>query len=237
MRNAPAPVRIGIGTLVTLATGLLVSGPIHATGNGISLDVGTTGVGLHLSAPVLDSVNVRVGFNYYKNYGFKTDTDRINYDLDLNIKNFDVLADWFPTRSEFRVTGGLVYNRNTIDGVGLPKQSGAFSVQGQTFSVAQLGRIDGQIDFRSVAPYLGVGWGNAASDMRGWGFTGDVGVMFQGRPRVTLGTSGCSLPSPGCELLSVALVPVIRTETDRLNDDFKHYRYFPVIRVGITYRF
>lgn len=225
-----------IASLIGALAGSSLPSSVHAA-NAVSFNVGTTGLGLHLSTPVHDAVNLRVGVNYYNRYRFDTRTEFIHYDLNLKVKTFDALVDWFPMRNPFRLTGGLIYNNNRIDGIGLPRDIGEFRVQGRTFTVAQLGQINGKIDFRSTAPYLGIGWGNAVSEAPGWGFTGDVGVMFQGKPRVSLGTSGCSLPGLSCNVLNIALAPVIRQEAARLNEELKQYRYLPVIRLGVSYRF
>ena len=40
-------------------------------------------------------------------------------------------------------------------------------------------QVDGRIDFKKFAPYVGLGWGNAVAPAKpGWGFTADLGVMM-----------------------------------------------------------
>jgi hypothetical protein len=57
--------------------------------------------------------------------------------------------------------------------------------------------------------------------------------MLQGRPRVALSTSGCSLPQPMCAQLAEDL----NVERASLSDKVDTFRIYPVDRAGVTYRF
>ena len=59
-------------------------------------------------------------------------------------------------------------------------------INNRQYSVSEAGRLDGRIDFRHLAPYLGLGWGKAPKAEKRWGVAVDVGAMLQGRPRVAL---------------------------------------------------
>jgi hypothetical protein len=196
--------------------GLMSSGAAQAQ-LALSADLGTTGVGAHLSMPLQPNLNARVGFNFL-NYSYNTDIDDINYDFKLKLRTFDALLDYFPTDGGFRISGGLSYNGNKIDAVGLPNGSGTYVINGTVYTAASAGRIDGRIDFRKAAPYLGIGWGNPVK-AKGWGFTADLGVLFQGSPKTNLANSGCTAPAAD------------------LADKADDYKFYPVLRIGASYRF
>jgi hypothetical protein len=59
----------------------------------------------------------------------------------------------------------------------------------------------------------------------GFSFNSDIGIMFQGSPKATITTTG----SGGAAMTANAQT--------QLNDDLKHYKYYPVISFGIGYAF
>lgn len=209
-----------------------------AAGLGISGDVGTTGVGIRLHTPLGPHFAGRLGANAY-NYSFDSATTYATYDVDTRFRTIDALIDWHPMRSGLRFTGGLVFNNSKINTVARPSVSGSFTFNGNTYSVADIGVVEGQVDHNRIAPYLGIGWGSAqSSDKAGWSFTSDVGVMYLGRPQATLRSSGCNL---GGSLLSRAICNRLATdlpsESGRVEEEIKDYRFYPVVRIGVMYRF
>ena len=203
----------------------------NAADVGLSATAGTTGLGLHVSFPIQPKLNARVGFGYL-NYDDSGSTTEADYNFKVKLRTVDVLADYFPLDNGFRMTGGLVYNGNKVD-VDMKAKSGTqYVLNGTTYSAAQAGSIDGSVDFKKIAPYLGIGWGNAVAN-RGWGFSADLGVMFQGSPRTTLTNSGCQASATIC----TRLASDIAVEKTKLNDEVNSYKTYPVLRVGASYRF
>lgn len=197
---------------------------------GVSIDGGTTGVGFHVSAPVSSSLNARVGFGLL-DFNRNISKNSVDYSAKLKIKNLDILADWFPFDGGFRLTGGGVLNFNKFHAHAKPK-GGTYTFNGNTYSAAQAGEIDGRIDFDRFAPYFGIGWGNAVSKGATWGFTTDIGVMFQGSPNSSLTSNGCSAGTSVCANLA--------SDLEAENKSLRHkidYRYWPVVRIGLFYKF
>jgi hypothetical protein len=129
------------------------------------------------------------------------------------------LLDWSPL-GPFRLTAGLVGGNNRID---VNSQTASFTINGATHT----GTLSGTVKpGHSVAPYLGVGYGNVWT--RGVNFYFDAGIVFQGSPKVDLTCSGS-----GC----AAAQGDIEAEERRLADELKRYKYYPVLNVGITIGF
>ncbi len=218
--------------LVLAIFGTITTAAVQAKDIGATAEIGTTGVGAHIVVPVKDQFNARFGFNAM-DYNDSADTNSVHYDVSMRLQTFDALLDYYPAAGSFRVTGGLVYNNNKLDVTARPAVAGTYTFNGVTYSSATAGDVKGDIDFNKVAPYLGIGWGNAVAKDKGWGFTADVGVLFQGSPNTTLTNSGCTASAAVCSSLASDLAAENASLKDKVND----FKYFPVLRVGVSYRF
>lgn len=219
-----------IRTIMAALIGALSIASSARAGTGVTVDIGTTGLGAHVIVPIQPKLNVRFGANFAK-YSTTRNTDDVDYDLKLALKSFDALLDYFPADGGFRVSGGAVYNGNKFDSSAKPS-GGTYTLNNNTYPAASAGMIDGAIDFRKAAPYLGIGWGNAAA-APGWGFVADLGVLFQGSPNSTLGNRGCTASTAICARLATDLA----VENVKLKDEMKNFKFYPVLRVGVSYGF
>jgi hypothetical protein len=200
---------------------------------GVSAELGTTGIGVHATLPVFDSLNARIGVNAF-NYSVNGSSSNVDYKFKLKLQTFDMLADYYPiSNSGFRLTGGLVYNGTKIDATGKPNQSGTYTINGTTYSSSTAGNIDGKVSFRKLAPYLGLGWGNALAKDSNWSFTSDIGVIYQGNASTSLTNSNCTATASECSSLASNLA----VENQKLSDKGDKLRFYPVIRVGLAYKF
>jgi opacity protein-like surface antigen len=217
--------------VLTLVAAMLLASSAQAD-VGVSADIGTTGFGLHLSAPLQENLNARIGVNYL-HYSYTGNTSDVDYDFKLKLTSLEALLDWFPMESQFRVSAGLIYNGNKVDATGKSNSTGKYKLGENEYSQNDIGRIDGKVDFRKVVPYLGIGWGNALAKDKGWGFTSDLGVIFQGSPNTSLTNSECNLTASACEVL----VTDVAAENVKLRDKADSFKFYPVVRVGVSYKF
>jgi len=202
----------------------------------LGFDAGTSGLGVHLAYPVQTSVEGRLGANF-----FTADTSRdvndMSYDIKLKLRTLDMLLDWYPMEGSFRLTGGLILNGNKFSGTAQADGNLNYTINGNVYNAAQAGVISGSGDYRSVAPYLGIGWDTSHAKQKGWGFNGDIGVMFQGNSNITLTNSGCTLGIVGGVNLCQNLENDLAAERVTLEDKANKLRYFPLLRAGLNYRF
>lgn len=205
----------------------------HAQQPELHGDVGTTGVGFHATMPLNDNMNARLGLGYL-GYSYKGSTSDMDYRLKLKANTYDALLDWYPSKdSGFRFTAGLAFNGNKIQARGEPDAGGNFNIGGNTYSAATAGAVKGKVSFNKIAPYLGVGWGRGAEKEQGWSFSTDVGVLFQGNARTSLSSSGCSAGAAVCSQLSADLA----RENRELRKEADRFRLYPVVRIGVSYKF
>jgi hypothetical protein len=218
--------------LVSLVIGTIAVTNAHADAS-ITGEVGTTGVGAHMSIPLTSNLYARFGANYL-GFTHGISTSNLDYDSKFKLSTYDALLDWYPAKNRsFRFTAGLTYNGNKIDISAKSNANGNYALAGHTYSAVDVGKVDGSVQFRKIAPYLGVGWGNAASKEKGWSYSVDVGVLFQGSPSTTLNNSGCTASAAACSQFASDLA----TEKTALNDEAHKYRAYPVLRIGLNYKF
>jgi hypothetical protein len=189
--------------------------------------ISTLGLGVEGTAQILPKLNARLGMNYFP-YTYSAEQDDVDYDIDLNLFSGSALLDWHPFAGVFRISAGLVLNGNKLDMEARPKEP--VEIGDIEYDPADVGTLSGEIDFNSVAPYVGIGWGNAVGKDKRWGFVCDLGVVFQGSPDVSLAASGPIASDPTFQ-------EELAREEENLQDDLDVFKYYPVISFGISYKF
>ncbi|HVT18515.1 MAG TPA: hypothetical protein VHQ90_20345 [Thermoanaerobaculia bacterium] len=204
---------------------------------GVTVKLSTLGAGVEAGYGFSPQLVGRLGVNGfdYSRRGEAAGGNR--YDATARLRTATGLLDWHPGGHSFHVTGGVVYDGNKVEGDSLSPASGLYRVGDVQIPAALLGRLHGKVDFHTVAPYAGLGWGGAPRAGRGFGILFDAGVIFQGRPRAHLtpvlpAGSPLAVP-PASTLLAVELAK----EEQKVESRIDKYRYFPVLAVGLSYRF
>src|SRR5262245_38304258 len=198
---------------------------------------GTLGAGLELTAGLAPQLNVRLGVNGYT-YSDRREASGIEYDGDAKLRTATALLDWHPGGRGFRLTGGLVYNDSRLAGTSIPPASGVYNIGGVPVPVAFVRTLHAKADFDPVVPYVGLGWGNAVAPDRKVGFFIDLGVIFQGKADVTL-TPDIPANSPVNTTPGAreALDLLIRREEQDLENRAADYQLYPVVAIGVSYKF
>jgi hypothetical protein len=199
-------------TIKYAIVGFALAAAGSAQAAGIGVRAGTTGIGADVAWSLAPTLSARLGYSTLK-WNHDVNTDNVNYDGKLKLSNFNTLLDFSPL-GPFRLTGGFIFNDNKYD------------VRGERSG----GSISGTVKAgKSAAPYLGIGYGNVSG--LGVNFYADLGIMFQGSPRASLSAT-CS-PGPAC----TSLQNEVAEEQRRLEDKLKHFKYYPVLNVGLTVGF
>ncbi len=199
----------------------------------VTADVGTTGVGVHLVVPMEKTLNGRFGANAF-NYSKGERAGSINYDTKTKLRSFDVLFDWYLfSQPQLHATAGIIYNGSKVNAIARPEADGKYLINGRPYTAADVATLSGSVEYHKAAPYLGIGWGNPLTSAKTWSFTGDLGVMYQGKSRSRLASIGCTTSILVCSVLSRD----VGAEKPRFQDELKSYSAFPVLRVGLAYRF
>lgn len=75
---------------------------------------------------------------------------------------------------------------NRADGV----NESTTTIGNTVYTSAQVGALNGKLDFDKVAPYVGIGWGNPFGKSSRWSISLDLGTMLQDSPNVELNANG-----------------------------------------------
>lgn len=198
---------------------------------GVGVKAGTLGIGGEVTVGIIPDFNIRSGYNAF-NYNGSITKNNNPYEYTLKLSSFPLLVDWHPfDGSGFRMSAGVLFNNNKVDASGKLNTTVTFKIGDKEYTASDLGTLAGGVTFNSTAPFAGIGWGNAAGAKDGGlSFALDLGVVFQGSPKVALNATG-----------PVASTPEFKAELDkeisRLESDIKNLQYYPVASLGIAYSF
>jgi hypothetical protein len=198
---------------------------------------GTLGVGVEVAHGLLPHLEGRLGVNGF-NYSDRRSASQIDYDATAKLRNATAFLDLHPGGGGFRLTGGLVWNGNKVDAKSRPSPTGTYDIGGVLIPVSIVERLDGRADFNTLAPYAGIGWGHPATSAGHSGFLLDLGVMFQGKPKIHLTPvipqGSPILTTPGAR---EALNILVRREEQDIEDDASKYDTYPVVSLGFWVKF
>jgi hypothetical protein len=226
--GGPFGVLLGRFRVLLTAWVLFFAWGAAADNTGVTAKIGTLGPGVELGHAFNDSFGIRLGVNKWNHSKDRTENG-VDYDAKLKLSSFQLLADWYPFGGVFRVNAGLVSNGNKFTLTAKPSGSGTFTFNGVTYTSSQVGSVDGQVDFNKTAPYFGIGWGTSAGT--GLTLSADMGVLFQGKPKSKL-----SLVC-GSAVNCSQLTSDVNAEQAKLDDSLNNFRYYPVVSIGLGYRF
>ncbi|WP_022670726.1 hypothetical protein [Hippea alviniae] len=217
-----------------LAVIVLIVGMVMGFGNlskaknvSLGLKVGTLGIGPEICYHINDAFSVRGQFGYFSKNFDTTEAD-VKYDLKFKIRNAGLLLDWHPFEGAFRISAGLFYNGNKFTGDAKSIEGEKYTINGHTY---YLNKISASIKYTKLAPYIGIGYDTASSKDSGLGFLVDLGVFYS-KPKVSVDAYG----DP-----DVINDPQFKADLSKTKSELKSYadklKFYPVIMIGLTYRF
>jgi hypothetical protein len=209
--------------------GSLAALPAYSEEGALALGVtgGTLGLGPEISWRFSEHAGLRANGGFYDT----TDSDElddIEYDGKLKLNSFGAMLDWYPFGGGFRLSAGARVNNNKIELEGAPTIN--TEIGDTTYTPQQIGTLTGTVETDSFAPALTLGYGGKLAKGLTFGF--ELGVMMQGSPKIeNLTSTGGTLSSNTTFLQQLAL------EEQRAEDDAHDYKYWPIIQIGLSYRF
>lgn len=189
--------------------------------------VGTEGIGIGYGYSFASMANVRAEFNGFSfSHGF--DAGGLHYDATLNLYHGGIYGDFFPAPSvvPFHLTAGLLIGGDNLDGTATA-MSGTYSINGTTVSAAGE-QIHAKVTLPAVRPYIGIGFGHSPIAKKGFAMFFDAGVAY-GQPHVSF-----DVPS---EIVAEAGQANVNAEQQQLQDKANNWRFYPIVKIGVSYRF
>lgn len=208
----------------------------------VGLTLGTTGIGFDVAAPVTEYLQVRAGYDFFGGFKHKEDvkyrakgqaTKKTEVEGKLNLSNAKLLLDVFPFKgSMFRITTGfyigtdeIVKAENTIPVTAFDPGEGLL-IGDYIVEFDKNGYANASIKVNKFRPYIGIGVGRSVPRKR-FGVSGDLGVMFWGKPKLYEKQTGKDLEVTKSDLGS---------DSDEYFDIMSKIAVWPALTVRITGR-
>jgi hypothetical protein len=203
---------------------------------------GTLGLGGQVATPVTRWLNLRGGIDFF-NYGYSLGIDGANYEGQLHLKAGRVSLDIFPFHRGFHLSPGVMIFRSAASAAVSVTGGNTFELGGNTFTSSASDPVNGSASLafsRTVMPMFTFGFSNMiAKGRRHWTVPLELGAAYTGpySARLNLGGSAC-IDQVGCMSTSTPEIQQSVVEEQReINEPMKHYQLYPIVILGIGYKF
>lgn len=194
----------------------------------VGVTAGTTGVGAEAQFAlgpifVLRAAVDTLGYDLDERY------DDIDYSGRFDFDTLGAFVDLHPLANGFFVSGGAYMGQRNIGLNATP--TAPVNIGGQTFTPAQVGVLSGEIKLQDVAPFAGIGFDNTFTRRSRWGFRALAGVAWSDKPEVGLDSTGGTLSN------DPAFRARLADERASIQSDVEDYGYYPIVQLGLNYKF
>lgn len=236
------------GLLMT-ATTPVIAQDTESTGKpglAASARIGTLGYGAEIDYPLNASWNLRLQFNSF-NYDDDFNESDIDYRGELDLSTVGALVDFRPFDGTFKLTGGFFSNKNKLSADATSAADKIFDIGGSRFAGTANDplKLAASVDLgKSSAGYLGFGWGNSYET--GITFNFEIGALLSGSATANLSASGTaySVDQPqlqfnvqGNSAAAIQFREELGIEQANLQEDLDDFEIYPVVALGLGYRF
>lgn len=192
---------------------------------GVGVTGGSSGIGGEAIVRINHHFNARAGFQLF-NYNLSGTYDEmevgIDYDGKANISSISLLADYYPFKRYLKISAGI-YNLNLdVNGNAIPNES--YEFEGRFLEPERLGSLSGDVTYtNTIAPYFGLGMGNAVSEGIPFRFNLDLGVLYTGAPNIDMDGSG--------------MIASTADNESKIQAGLDEFEWYPIVRIGFSYAF
>jgi len=217
-----------VKALIGICAAIAIAGTSQALAQGrdtvsVGVQGSTAGFGPEIAYSVSPSFTLR-GVGNFLSYDHDATLAGIDYGIDLDFASAGGFLDYHPLRNGFHLSVGALYNGNEAD---LSASAPPGTSIGGSPPLPSTAELVGNVSVDEFSPYVGLGYDSTFTSRSNWTFTVRAGVMYQANPSVVLGqTSGPTIP-PG----------FLDAEAAAIEDDLRLLEFFPVVSVGMNYRF
>ena len=206
----------------------------------IGFRASTLGLGVEFATPLAGRINLRSSFNFFA-FNDPYSMDGVNYDARLHLQSSQTTLDWFVGR--FHISPGFLYVKNSMSAPVFVGPGQTFVLGTQTFLNSVDDPVTGSSSVifpRTFAPLLLFGYGNLLPRSgEHLSLPIEVGVAYTGAAQINVALNGTACVTDGCVNFSqnADAQKFLKQEINILNEDLKHYPVFPIVSVGLAYRF
>ena len=219
---------------------LFIASLMHAeTPIALSAKVGTLGFGIDVTTNLMPSLNLRANINKGKVDFPSQDSDLTGKGI-FELESAGVLLDYHPFENGFRLSSGLYYSNNKMD-ISKSGVENNILIGKHYYDLTTESKTEFSIDMSGVAPYVGIGWGDSIAESKAWSFTVDVGVLYQGSVDASISMSGSAKEHKSGKKINLktdkTFLKDVKAEEYDTAHEMKGLEWYPVLSVGVAYRF
>lgn len=201
--------------------------PVFKNHFAIALNASTIGLGIEVARSLNQHLSLRLRYsslelsNVIENENVKINNDDFKVNGGMNVAEIDLSLQYNPFKnSSFKLVGGLGYFTNAkVSGNGQPTKGSSYGEI--IISPKDVGEINITIDYKGLAPYLGLGFGRAVPKNR-------VGISFE------IGTF--YLTNQIVELTGTNSFTSISDSQESFKNDISGYKWYPFVNVRLAVR-
>lgn len=140
------------------------------------------------------------------------------------------LLDVHPFQNAFYVSGGFVSGERKVRVNAEPSATQTIRINGVNYVASQVVGVNGDVRLGDSAPLFGLGYDNTFTHSGHWGFRAFAGAIIGDEPKVTLVATGPFATN-------AVLQSNLAAEQASVQHDARDYKYYPVVSLGVFYRF
>lgn len=207
----------------------------------VRAELGTMGFGGAVSYNVNPKVGVTLGYNG-GDISSSGDMTFLGSDYDIRTKNNNVYlnAELRPFANPFYVAAGVAYidakyglSQHAKDTNSVLRNIGGRNYE--SIDKDNLASVNGKVSYENtIAPYLGLGFSPATASR--FGFFGEVGAYYAGSPEVEVDAKNLVLVGGDKTLAKQYTDNAKENLVTKYTDEAK-FKWLPVAKLGVTYRF
>lgn len=193
---------------------------------GVQFTVGSQGIGGEVKYNFAENAALRFGASFLPlsaNNLFTFSGLKSTNNLSARFSNVHLIADYTPFDKAqwFRLVGGLGYLYSARGAINVVP-SGDYKVANYVITAEELGRLNIDVSWKGVAPYVGVGLIRNFSLNSRFTANMDLGTYYLASPRSTI--VGTNLLADNYQLQT------------QMDNNLKSYRWLPVLQLNFSYR-
>jgi len=210
----------------------------------VSAEVGTLGYGANIAWAMNDKTELQAGWaggDVADLFGGDFDANDVNYDVDSDFSNPYLGVQVRPMANWFTMGAGIIVPDNDFDVTANPN-GGTYKIDDVSYNADDVGTLQGTMEHRNkLAPYATIGFRpNITSN---FGLFGEVGAAYMGKTNATVNANQTGTVrvedgfTEGGTVVSGLTPSDVAKRAEQELEDKDYLEWFPIVKVGATYRF
>ena len=212
----------------------------------VSAEVGTLGYGANVAWAINDKTELQAGWaggDVADLFGGDFDADDVNYEVDADFSNPYMGVQLRPAANWFTMGAGVIVPDNDIDVTANANGGGEnsyYQINDVKYSADDVGTLQGKLEHRNkLAPYATIGF--RPNITNNFGVFGEIGAAYMGKTDATVNarnpenlvdiSNGVNNVPSGLNAGQVANL------AEQELEDKDYLEWFPIVKLGATYRF